>query len=276
MASLWEAPKDRNDVYIRGAAVALAAFLLTGFVYLAIQQIAGFASGKAAPKISRAVGSEYIRNDADASADVQASSPMSPGVPAYRPALYSPPNPPVTVPTYAPPGAAGYTPFAVESQRKVAQGTLKPLREVLTTVRRYDSQAVWTTLPPPQSATGGVLLGRTEPGTKDDSDEESSLAALAEVQRRRQNTERILGETESISTELTLIAHPDRFPEPLRDGVGDMAREMRIYLATVQLAAAHPEDRDRLHTLATQHLANSEAAMVRLEQVAGGSGAMTQ
>jgi hypothetical protein len=51
---------------------------------------------------------------------------------------------------------------------------------------------------------------------------------------------------------------------------------MRLYLATVQLAAAHPEDKDRLHTLATQHLSNCEAAQVRLEQMASGSGSVAQ
>jgi hypothetical protein len=288
MAGLWEAPKDRNEAYIRGAAVALAAFILTGFVYLAIQRIAGFATGRAAPRMSRAVGSEYLRSDSDTPAAAPAVSPMSPGVPAYRPAAYSPPSAPLAAPTFAPPGAPGYTPFAVDAQRKVAQEALKPLHDILTTVRRYDSQAVWSTIPTvaasssggPTTVMGSNLLDRAEPVPHTEDGEDAAardtLAALAEVQRRRQNTERILGETESISTELTLVAHPDRFPEPLRDGVGDVAREMRIYLATVQLAAAHPEDKDRLHTLATQHLANSESALVRLESIASGSGTGAQ
>ena len=41
---------------------------------------------------------------------------------------------------------------------------------------------------------------------------------------------------------------------------------------TVQIAAAHPEERERLHSLATQHLSNSESALARLEALAGGSG----
>jgi len=288
MAGLWEAPKDRNELYLRGMAVAFLAFILTGFVYLAIQRIAGFATGRAAPAMSRAVGSEYLKNNAADAPDSAMStiSPMSPGVPAYRTQPYTAPPSFTSAVTLALPGAPGYSPFTVESQKKAAQAALRPLHEVMATVRHYDSEAVWTALSSPTSSGAASLknvAGRAQVQPRDDdgssnSDEDeasrvATLAAVAEAQRLRQNEERILGETESLSTELTLVAHPAQFPEPLRDGVGDVSRELRIYLATVQIAAAHPEERERLHSLATQHLSNSEAALARLDTMARGSGA---
>lgn len=87
---------------------------------------------------------------------------------------------------------------------------------------------------------------------------------------RQDAMERIINQADALAAEITLVTHPNRFPEVLRDGVGEFRREIRTYLSTVQYAAIHPEERDTLRPLAQKHLSRSEAILNELENATGG------
>ena len=159
------------------------------------------------------------------------------------------------------------SPFAVDAQRREAALSLRPVRQLMQTMREFDSKAlnaIFTASAGSGPASPVIYNGESETGDR------NALAEMsARQQQQKQAIERMINMSDGLAADISLTAHPDNFAPPLQEGMGEVSRELRIYLATIQLAAAHPERREELRSLANQHLAASEQALQTLESMTG-------
>jgi hypothetical protein len=271
----------------KGGAIVLVTFALTLLIYFACARFLDSTKGRFKPL------ARWSEPGDPAGAAVPAGgagrstgySPFSPGVAALPPRVtagpgsapgYGVPAPPLPrmseaiSPPPQPLVSVQYRPgqiyFRDAGERRAAQGAISGLRLTLQSIRKYDSRSFWEPLAPVSgTATAqGYQPEDTAPGRVFAADTEG------DPERKRQNVAaRIANETEALATELSLVAHPDAFPEELREQVKQIGTEARIYLSTVQVALTRPAERDRLRTLAQAHLFRSETLLRDAERAVG-------
>lgn len=265
----------------KGGAIILGTFILTLVIYFSCVRFLDSAKARFQPLARWSEPTE--RNPvagAPAAGRGPIYSPISPGIsnvaprvtsapvvgPGYgltQPLTTNPPNQPRPI------VAIQYDPrrlyFSDTVTRKRAQDAVYSLRLTVESIRKLDGSSFWAPLPlvnaaPPTEAaapedmtTGRLFVADTEDPAK----------------KRQAVISRIINETEAMATELALVAHPDQFPEALREQVKQIGTEARIYLSTVQLALNNPAERDEMRTLAQEHLHRSES-LLKSAQIAVG------
>jgi hypothetical protein len=277
---MWDAQRTRQwDLYLRSGAVVIAAFVVTGLIFVALQKAMGTANQRLTNRFNRASETEATRR-----AQTPAYSPGSPfaanapnsatGMPSAYAANATPGLPPtqplsgVTIPSVP---ASVNTAFPVEADRRNAQLAVRPFKDALTSVRQYDTSALWSDIPTASGTTPGTVVNALIPPVRSDAETSGRRPKLDPAAERQQAIQKIINQADALAAELSLVSHPERYPQVLRDLIGESAKEARIYLSTVQYAAIHPEERARLRTLAHKHLSRSEALLAQVEQMTGGT-----
>jgi hypothetical protein len=272
------------DIYLRGGAVILAAFVVTGLIFTAAYRMLNTGRERVGRIYNRTYGNELapMTNRTANAPGYSPGSPFGAAMPAGPTATSFSPRPtaptvPVSVAPPPPLPALANSAFPTEERRREAQAAVAPLREVISTVRRYDSQSLWAAIP---DATAPGSAGSLRGGTAvSQSNAVSSLAEGANAAARhridpaiarQQAMEKIINEADALGAEIVLLTHPDRFPEPLRDAVGEFRREVSAYLKDVQFAAIHPDEREQVRPKAQKHLARGEEILNALENATGG------
>lgn len=267
------------DVYLRGGAVVIAAFVVTGLIFMAAYRAVNTAKDRVAGIYSRGSGTDLrpapIPNTRVSANPYSPGSPFGPGSPPASATGFGARTLPTTVPvSVAPPPplpANANSAFPTAERRQEAQAAISPLRDTISTVRQYDTKALWAEIPAaPGPGTPGGVSSMTSIASQTTSANQNARPTVDPAVARQDAMERIINQADALAAEITLVTHPDRFPEVLRDGVGEFRREIRTYLSTVQYAAIHPEERDTLRPLAQKHLARSEAILNELENATGG------
>ena len=276
-----EGREEQVAIFLRWVGI-LVAFVLIGLIVVAAQKMIG----GAAQKIQGTYQSQGGGSDA-APGDAPLNGPATaPGNPEYgvdaraANASYASPagvsgngsasfNPSTPAPLLPP--SITSSAFAVESQRRAAAESLRPLHDLMQSVKEFDSKTVSSVFSAAgSSGASGPAVAMNFSGENQSDGRDEIAEAGARTLRQRQLVERMIDMSDGIAADIALTAHPDNFAPPLKDSVGEMAREMRVYLATVQLAAAHPEKREQLHSYAIQHLSASEQALQSLDTMVGG------
>jgi len=274
-----ERREDSLETLVRGGGIVLAAFVFTLIIFLLFQQLMQNTQGRFKTLMTEA-GAEERRASNTPMAQSPGYSPTSPTMPRLT-AGYMPQRPPVSTYTPVLPPINPYTPsdaFTSNEERDQAVAALESLRTTVQIVRRYDSSSFWQAIPkadigaakadsndPIQSIPLGAESG-IENGTPTRLYATASGGAAAE---RQKVINRISDEAEALHSELSLVGHPDLFPEPVRNLAKTVAREARIYLSTVQQSLTQPDDRTEMQSLAREHLTRSEAALRELERATG-------
>jgi hypothetical protein len=267
------------DVYLRGGAVVLAAFVVTGLIFMAGYRAVNTARDRVTGIYSRGSGTDLrpapLPNTRVAANPYSPGSPFGAGAPPSATGFGArtlPTTIPVSVPPPPPLPANANSAFPTVERRQEAQAAIAPLRDTISTVRQYDSKALWAEIPaaPAPGANGGMSSSTGVASQMITPSNRNAQSPIDPAVARQDAMEKIINQADALAAEITLVTHPDRFPEVLRDGVGEFRREIRIYLSTVQYAAIHPEERDTLRPLAQKHLARSEAILNELENATGG------
>lgn len=262
----------------------LVAFVLCALIVVAAQRMIANAQRKVQKPYVTEMGNEYISSPEAPlnSGATAAGSPAYPDARAQRAAFASgqpvgaAPLPgaafaavPLSSPVLPPAFVSSNSAFAVDSQRREAAASLMPLRELMLTVKEFDSKTV---------SEGFAAGGGSGPATPniafaDGRDEGAMVAAdMTQETNQRRGIQRILDLSDGIEGMLLTYSHPDNFAPPLKDGVGEVARELHTYLATVRNAAALPDRREELRALASKRLALAEQALQALGNITGGVG----
>src|SRR4029077_13145502 len=105
-------------------------------------------------------------------------------------------------------------PFAVESQRREAAASLRPLHELMVSVKDFDTKTVSRVFTASANEGSGPAIYVAEENHLEGRDEAD--AAFARQQEQRQMVTRILDMTDGIAADVSLNAHPDNFALPLR------------------------------------------------------------
>jgi hypothetical protein len=286
IATMRETNRTLNwDVYLRGSAVVLAAFVVTGLIFVAFQRVLNTAQQRIGGTFARA-------NETDMRPVTSAPRPASPGyspgspfsgsMPARAGAASRPPSQPLIpastiAPPQLPPGANSM--FPIPEDRRAAQIAVQPLRQTLNTVKEFDTKSLWADIPDARSLGTGSMSGITSAAQSVNDSPSSRTSRLGgnggsrtdQAVARQQAMQKICNQADALAAEVALVAHPSRYPEKLRDIVGEATREARQYLSTVQYAAIHPEERSQLRPLAQKHLNRSEELLRGIENVTGSS-----
>lgn len=265
------------ETFLRGGGIVLAAFVFTLFVFLAFQKVMQNAQGRLKNIMTEAGGErQRISNPAG---QALGYSPLNPNMPRLT-AGYVPQR---TISSYTPvinPPSRPYTPsdaFTSNAERDQAVAALESLRIAVQTVRQYDGASFWQPIPQADLGTAGtdatdpnqaLPIGNGETPGDTPTRLYAATSGGAAAQRQKAIT-RISNEAEALHTELSIVAHPDLFPEPVRNLAKTVGLEARIYLSTVQLSLSRPDDRSEMQALARQHLNRSEAALRELERATG-------
>ncbi|GAB4451540.1 MAG: hypothetical protein OHK0029_00890 [Armatimonadaceae bacterium] len=283
---------------LQRAIIVLAAFVLTLFVYIVCQRFMENTRGRFSP-LMRAAEMDDSRPSRAASDRSPTYSPYSPSSPVAAVPPGMPPQitggapvaggyrslVPPSSPVLTPPSREtinrilGEMEFRSNDEREAARRSVQSLKLAVQNVRKYDS-SFWNTAgetaPSAVSSASvrqpGTLPLPGSPSLSTDGDAPSRLyvAQTTGDTAQQQAAERIYKESEALATELTLMSHPDLFPEPLRELAGAAGREARIYLSTVQRSLNQSsEKRNELRGLAQPHLTRSEAAIAELERAVG-------
>jgi hypothetical protein len=169
---MWDAQRTRQwDLYLRSGAVVIAAFVVTGLIFVALQKAMGTANQRLTNRFNRASETEATRR-----AQTPAYSPGSPfaanapnsatGMPSAYAANATPGLPPtqplsgVTIPSVP---ASVNTAFPVEADRRNAQLAVRPFKDALTSVRQYDTSALWSDIPTASGTTPGTVVNALIP-----------------------------------------------------------------------------------------------------------------
>lgn len=274
--------------YVRSGAVVFAAFVVTGTIYLSLQRSMDAVGKRVTGTYSKGSGSDDVGTSPSfAPSSSLSSGPGSPltsvnqpinsyaPVNAYRPSYSNglPPMPTSIQPVLPPrPNIpTAYTLFTSDADRLKARVALADLRFTIKDFQDYESKGLQKSL----AAGGEIAAPATGPISFNNIDDASNSdnAAIArqtaETAKKRNIINRINGETEALNAQISIAAHPDRFPDPLKDPVGEVSRELHTYLQDVRDAAASSEERPRLLSLASQHLSNAEAIIADMEQKVG-------
>lgn len=266
------------ETYLRSAAVVLAAFVFTLLIFLLFQQLMQKTRGRLNAAMTEAVPQDRRVNNTGAQTAVY--SPVSPSVPRVT-AGYVPARP--AVPVYAPAPISPtsvYRPsdvFSTNEERDQATSAVESLRVAIQNVRRYDS-SFWQTIPKAEigaatseagNAAAAAPLGIEQDGENGTPTRLYAATSGGSSAERQKVITRISNEAEALHTELSLVGHPDLFPEPVRNLAKTAGLEARIYLSTVQQSLTNPDDRSDLQRLAREHLNRSEAALRELERASG-------
>ena len=280
--------KTTAFTYLRGGAIAMTAFLVTGVVYLTLQRgmdamnrrVTGtYKQGDetgAAPTFAPTNGTSG-KNSSPASPFSAPGSPMMPinAAPAYTSAYRPLSQTPVGMSPVAPPQTnipVAYSIFTNDGERQQAYAALRDLQGAVADFRNYDSHDLQKSLSSGETSAviKPIAFANEVSAGEENGPSQTQLAAQAEEsQKLRIAVERVNGETEGLNAMLSLCVHPQTFPEPLRDGVGVVSRELRTYLQTLRYAAAMPDDRPRLLAAASRHLSQGETALQELKRQAG-------
>lgn len=277
--SEWSGSEERFDGTLRKIGIGLAAATLVLGIVAIGQRAFTVATQRLAPSLSHGAsrelgGQTYVSSPATAR--------FSPGSPLPAPhSAYTVPTRPLTPPP-ASAFAANDEVFTSEAERLRGQQALFDLRDAVDATRKSGGKTLWQS--PPTASTGmpsTVRVGATIspgyneaslPGPSDNTPGVTEQELSAQQQTAR-FAERINNEADGLAAQVALAAHPGRFPIAMRENVGEVQRELGIYLQTARLAAgAPPTERQRLQPLAEKHLSRSEEALHRLEAMVGGSG----
>ncbi|MDX1933628.1 MAG: hypothetical protein SFU56_13610 [Capsulimonadales bacterium] len=273
-AGMWYDDERTTTMgYLRNGAIVLAGFLVTGVIFLVLQRSLDNMNKRISGTYNRAGETEgtaptFAPINAPQSAYPRVNAVYSPVAGSYAAPSYANPSAtpvgsaPVAAPVYNVPVA--YSLFSSDAERRQARLAVSDLRVALKDFKDYNTR----TLPGTLSGSAG-----SRPLTAITEDGDAGTVALDGYDPARQEAmvDRVGKETEALGSLLSLTAHPDRFPEPLRDHVGVVSRELRTYLQNVRYAVALPDERSRLMSLASQHLTRGETALQEMERAVGGT-----
>ncbi len=273
-----EGRDEQVAIFLRWVAT-LVAFTLVALIVVAVQRTITKARMGVQGTYSQQSG-----NDADAVPDTPLNSlPTVAGGgavsnPRAANAAYASGQPLGAAPasTYVAPASSSLMPpamiapgtaFAVESQRREAAASLSPLKDLMVTVQDFDSRVVNTGFSSGDANSMPIAMQ-----TREDDVSDSRNTDLSSESARRRSMQRILDLSNGVDANISVVAHPDNFAPPLRDGVGEVSKELKTYLATLRNAVSRPDNREELRGAASRHLAAAEQALRSLENLTGGSG----
>jgi hypothetical protein len=160
-----------------------------------------------------------------------------------------------------------FTVFSSDAERQQARAALSDLHVALQDFRDYETKGLQKTLALSEPTAGAISITVAS----DDSSGDAAIDSNADANSHRDMAvDRVTEETEALGSLLSLTAHPDTFPAPLRDEVGQVSRELHTYLQDVRYAVALPTERSRLLSLASQHLSQGESLLHDMEGLVGG------
>lgn len=274
---------DKREALIRTTTLAALLGAVIGLAFFAVHRLMGFAGKRVASGMSRGISQEIAESESEvdftpntpyvSSAPANSVSPAAPAAPAPVTGTYArlspstsysaPPNGfPMVTPPPPPAPDAPFTLFNSEAERRQAQAALSPLREVLQEVRRCNGQTFLNSAPSAE----GEQEARAVPSSR------SSNPVLPGIdwKARTQQIERVRLEVDALAAQIALCSHPDRIPIPLRDGVGEVCKELRACLQNAVNAAQDPEQSSHLQAASAQRLSRVEVILGRLDSLAGG------
>jgi hypothetical protein len=274
------------------AGLAVGAFVLVGLLIWGGQRVMNAAGGMT-NGLSHGVKRELANDERE--------SGLSRGTPVYRS-----PAAPGGVPAFsrgigggggapaAPAPRVGKGPFIGDAERAAAAQSLRPLRDVLQVVQRYESGGLTRRVSPPGAPSaslaapvtimpeGGTtpvtLASRSAPATGSEAATRGALfmpsggGGAGAARAAEADAERARVETEALSTHVNLVTHEEQFPEPLRPAMKEFRKEMHGYLMNKQMiVTGDPADRGALQTGAGRRLARAQALLSYMDGMVAGN-----
>lgn len=234
-------------------------------------------------------GSTQERRYLDNGESGEASS-AGPSSPSSRPATFSPASPvrQPSAPSYtiaarptntapAPlrlsPALTGDGTVLTPQEQAEARYALLPLRQTYAAIQDFDQRSFWNQsgavpVHPVVTRLGTQHYTYINDGGPGGGGASSSVRGTGEaVSYDPGSVQEVDNATDALGAMVALYGHPSRFPEPVRGAVSAAAEGMRGYLKLTMDAATtnDPAQRQRMRSIATKRLSDSNTALQRAD-----------